>query len=108
VHDANGETLALASTRRLDVRELGAHPVDLGDVARRADREPTVVDLGLDGHAAGDRMQAAGEAQQRCRLSNANGWSRIANRDQLSLHFGSQCHGTPHSKIVCAPTGAGH
>ena len=59
--------------------ELGAHAVQLHQIARDAARQDVGVQLGLDGDAVGDRVQAAGEAKERRQLCDASGGARVAD-----------------------------
>ena len=81
-----------ADAGRRDHRDVGAHAVELAEVARHAARDRGRVELRLDGDAAGDDVQPAGEAQHRGELGGSHARLRHLDPRQFFFHVGGQCH----------------
>jgi len=91
VDDAHDVARALPRPRADDLA-LGPHPVELREVAAHALGDLLRVELGLDGDASGDDVQAAREAQERGELGSPHARLAHLDGDELILDVRRQCH----------------
>ncbi len=74
--------------RGLHLGDLRTNPVDLGEIAGDAAGQQISVDLGLDGDTTGDRVEPAGEPEDRGDFRDANRRGCVTDADEFSLDVG--------------------
>lgn len=90
LNNADGEVTTGATTGRLYVSNVWTNAVQLDEITDNSTCEDFCINLGFNGHAAGDVVESTSKAKNRRQLRRADRWSWVADRNQFALHVDSQ------------------
>ena len=102
VEHAHEVVAGAAQARGRDHGDVAAHPVELGEVLAHAARDECGVELGLDGDAARDEVQSAGEAQDRRQFSGAHRGAVDLGAGEFLFDVGCESQSMFHSVAFCS------